>query len=163
MSPFWYSSKPYSMWLLVHSTTVTSPRTSFARRQTLASSQFDPRLTSNNNSGVNSFWSTQKQTPLTLWRGLRTINIRLANSKARIKPTAPLSVFDKENSMEFSLDFLHYLYNYYMVCALFSHAHHVTNHVTSLWHHVIWCLWLLVMWPWLCDYVTWHFPALPSV
>jgi len=57
--------------------------------------------------------------------------VRLANSKAGIKPTAPLSAFDKENSMEFSLDFLHYLYNYYMVCALFPHAYHVTHHVTS--------------------------------
>ena len=58
-------------------------------------------------------------------------NVRLANSKAGIKPTAPLSVFDKENSIEFLLDFLHYLYNYYIVCALFSHAYHVTHHVTS--------------------------------
>jgi len=33
--------------------------------------------------------------------------------------------------MEFLLDFLHYLYNYYMVCALFSHTHHVTHHMTS--------------------------------
>ena len=65
-------------------------------------------------------------------------NVRLANSKARIKPTAPLSAFDKENSMEFPLDFLHYLYNYYMVCALLSHAYHVT-------HHVMLCD---------CDYVT---------
>jgi len=31
--------------------------------------------------------------------------------------------------MEFPLDFLYYLYNYYIVCALFSHTHHVT-----LWH-----------------------------
>ena len=89
--------------------------------------------------------------------------VRVANSKAGIKPTAPLSAFDKENSIEFPLDFLHYLYNYYIVCALFSNAYHVTNHVTSLWHHVMWRLWLLVMWPWLCDYVTWHFPTLPSV
>ena len=58
-------------------------------------------------------------------------NVRLANSKAGIKPTAPLSAFDKENSIEFLLDFLHYLYNYYMVCALPSHAYHVTNHVIS--------------------------------
>jgi len=58
-------------------------------------------------------------------------SVRLANSKAKIKPTAPLSAFDKENSIEFLLDFLHYLYNYYMVCALSSHAYHVTNHVTS--------------------------------
>jgi len=32
--------------------------------------------------------------------------------------------------MKFLLDFLHYLYNYYMVCALLSHTHHVTCHVT---------------------------------
>jgi len=36
-----------------------------------------------------------------------------------------------ENSMEFLLDFLYYLYNYYMVCALFFYTHHVTHHVTS--------------------------------
>jgi len=65
----------------------------------------------------------------TLWH---IPGIRLANSKARIKPTAPLSAFDKENSIEFSLDFLHYLYNYYMVYALFSHTYHVTHHVTSM-------------------------------
>jgi len=33
---------------------------------------------------------------------------------------------DKKNSMEFLLIFLHYLYNYYMVCALSSHGSHVT-------------------------------------
>jgi len=49
---------------------------------------------------------------------------------AGIKPTALCSAFDKENLIEFPLDFLHYLYNYYMVCALFSHAYHVTRHVT---------------------------------
>jgi len=32
--------------------------------------------------------------------------------------------------MEFLLDFLYYLYNYYIVCALFFHTHHVTYHVT---------------------------------
>jgi len=36
--------------------------------------------------------------------------IRLANSKARIKPTAPLSAFDKENLIEFLLDLVHYIY-----------------------------------------------------
>jgi len=36
--------------------------------------------------------------------------IRLANSKAGIKPTAPLSVFDKKNSIEFPLDSVYYLY-----------------------------------------------------
>jgi len=39
-----------------------------------------------------------------------SVIVRLANSKAGIKPTAPLSVFDKENSIEFLLDFVHYLY-----------------------------------------------------
>jgi len=37
-------------------------------------------------------------------------NVRLANSKARMKPTAPLSAFDKKNSIEFPLDSVHYLY-----------------------------------------------------
>jgi len=40
----------------------------------------------------------------------RFINVRLANSKAGIKPTAPLSVFNKENSIEFPLDLVHYIY-----------------------------------------------------
>jgi len=41
---------------------------------------------------------------------LLPIIVRLANSKARIKPTAPLLAFDKENSIEFPLDSVHYLY-----------------------------------------------------
>jgi len=36
--------------------------------------------------------------------------VRLANSKAGIKPIAPLLAFDKENSIEFSLDSVYYLY-----------------------------------------------------
>ena len=40
----------------------------------------------------------------------RTLIVRVANSKAGIKPTAPLSAFDKENSIEFPLDSVHYLY-----------------------------------------------------
>jgi len=54
-----------------------------------------------------------------------------AKLQAGIKPTALRSAIDKENLIEFSLDFLHYLYNYYMVCVLFSHAYHVTHHVIS--------------------------------
>jgi len=38
------------------------------------------------------------------------LHVRLANSKAGIKPTASLSVFDKENLIEFPLDFVYYLY-----------------------------------------------------
>ena len=37
-------------------------------------------------------------------------SVRVANSKAGIKPTASLSAFDKENSIEFPLDSVHYLY-----------------------------------------------------
>jgi len=33
---------------------------------------------------------------------------------------------NKENSIEFLLFSVYYLYNYYMVCALLSHTHHVT-------------------------------------
>jgi len=33
---------------------------------------------------------------------------------------------DKKNSIEFPLDSVHYLYNYYMVCALLSYTYHVT-------------------------------------
>jgi len=33
--------------------------------------------------------------------------------------------------MEFLLFSVHYLYNYYMVCALLFHTYHVTHHVTS--------------------------------
>jgi len=70
-----------------------------------------------------------------------------AKLQARIKPTALCSAIDKENSIEFLLDFLHYLYNYYIVCVLLSYAYYVTYHVTS-------CdmmLWLPVMWLWPCD------------
>jgi len=44
---------------------------------------------------------------------VRKTDVRLANSKAGIKPTALLSALDKENSIEFPFDFLHYIYNYY--------------------------------------------------
>jgi len=54
-----------------------------------------------------------------------------AKLQARIKPTALCLVIDKENSIEFPLDFLYYLYNYYMVCVLLSHAYHMTYHVMS--------------------------------
>jgi len=57
---------------------------------------------------------------------IRREKCKEAKLQAGIKPTALCSVFDKENSIEFLLDFLHYLYNYYIVCAL-SHAYHVTH------------------------------------
>ena len=54
-----------------------------------------------------------------------------AKLQARIKPTALCLAIDKKNSIKFLLDFLHYLYNYYMVCALFSHAYYMTH---VMWH-----------------------------
>jgi len=36
--------------------------------------------------------------------------VRVAGLQAKIKPTALCSVFDKENSIEFPLDSVHYLY-----------------------------------------------------
>jgi len=42
--------------------------------------------------------------------GLLHPYVRLANSKAGIKPNAPLSVFDKKNSIEFPLNSVYYLY-----------------------------------------------------
>ena len=72
---------------------------------------------------------------------------KVAKLQARIKPTALCSAIDKENLIEFPLDFLHYLYNYYMVCALLSHTYHVTHHVIS--YDVT--LWLPVIWLWLYD------------
>ena len=59
-----------------------------------------------------------------MWEG---IFCKKAKLQAEIKPTALCSVIDKENSIESLLDFLHYLYNYYMVCALLSHTYHVTS------------------------------------
>ena len=84
---------------------------------------------------------------LVVWLAIDIADCKKAKLQARIKPTALCLAIDKENSIEFPLDFLHYLYNYYMVCALSSHAYHVTNHVTFMW----------------CDTVMWHFPTLHSV
>ena len=56
---------------------------------------------------VNQIWAQVMDLPPWVNNGP---NVRLANSKAGIKPTAPLSAFDKENSIEFPLDSVHYLY-----------------------------------------------------
>jgi len=49
-------------------------------------------------------------TTVTIYWTLYWTSVRVASFKAGIKPTAPLSAFDKENSIEFLLDSLHYLY-----------------------------------------------------
>ena len=92
-------------------------------------------------------------------RHRKLVHYKKAKLQARIKPTAFCSVINKENSIEFLLNFLYYLYNYYMVCALLSYAYHVIYHVTS---------WDVMLWLWSCDcdyvtLVTWYFPALPSI
>ena len=110
-------------------------------------------------------WNTQWQPQLTRCQTPRTtqnnrINqeklfIRLANSKAGIKPTAPLSAFDKENSIEFPLDFSTLLIQLlHGLCAIFPCLS------CDLSCDIMWC-----------DAVTsrhvtmtmWHFPTLPSV
>jgi len=78
------------------------------------------------------------------------------------KANCSLLVFDKENSIEFPLDLLHYIYNYYVAMLFISHGLHVTHQLTSLSHAVtpLWC-------DHFCDYchtfcdsvtITWYFP-----
>ena len=59
---------------------------------------------------------------------------------------------DKENLIEFPLDSVHYLYNYYIVCALLSYTYHMTLFSCDVTWPVIHYLW----------YVMWYFPALFS-
>ena len=52
---------------------------------------------------------------------------------------------DKENSIEFLLGSVYYLYNYYMVCVLLSHTHHVTpSYDITLWYSDMW-LWCIIL------------------
>ena len=51
---------------------------------------------------------------------------------SRNKVNCSLLVFDKENSIEFLLDFLHYIYNYYVAMLLISHGLHATHQLTFL-------------------------------
>ena len=55
---------------------------------------------------------------------------------SRNKANCFLLVFDKENSIEFPLDFLHYIYNYYVAMLFISHSLHATHQLTSLPHAV---------------------------
>jgi len=59
-----------------------------------------------------------------------------AKLQARIKPTALCSVIDKENSIEFPLDLLHYIYSYYMAMLFISYNLHITCQLTPLLHIV---------------------------
>ena len=59
-----------------------------------------------------------------------------AKLQAGIKPTALCSAIDKENSIEFLLNLLHYISNYYMAMLLISYGLHATHQLTSLSHIV---------------------------
>ena len=80
-------------------------------------------------------------------------NVRIASSRAGIKPTAPLSAFYKENSIVFPLYLLYYIYNYYCgyaPCLLQSSCYlsadfFVTCYDCNLWLHMT---------------VMWYFPML---
>ena len=98
-----------------------------------------------------------------LWHCL--CGCKKAKLQARIKPTVLCSAIDKENSIEFLLDLLHYIYNYYhgyAPCLPWSSCY------SSADFFVICCdcdLWLHVTWPFcdhchtFCDSVTviWYF------
>jgi len=59
---------------------------------------------------------------------------KVTKLQARIKPTALCSVIDKENLIEFPLDLLHYIYNYYVAMLLISYGLYVTRQLTPLLH-----------------------------
>jgi len=87
-------------------------------------------------------------------RGKGTIDHGLQGSVRTLDDVNPTRLSKRSQAvpLQFLLDFLHYLYNYYIVCALLSHTYHVIHHVTScditLWHPVMW-LWLV--WHLWCD------------
>ena len=83
-------------------------------------------------------------------------NVRIANSWARIKLTAPLLVFDKENSIEFLLNLLYYIYNYYC-----GYAPCLPQSSCPSGDFFVICHDFIVTWPF-CDSVTSHmiFPVL---
>ena len=65
------------------------------------------------------FWFTLSVCP-SVWGWNAIDNLcQKAKLHARIKLTALCSVFDKENSIEFLLDLLHYIYNYYVAMLLY--------------------------------------------
>jgi len=79
---------------------------------------------------------------------LPIISVRVANSKAEIKPTAPLSVFDKENSMEFSFNSLLLIHFTTVAMHLLSHSPHV---ILVMWHSVTVTCDLTI-----CDHLSHH-------
>ena len=93
------------------------------------------------------------------------LTIRIANSWAEIKPTAPLLAFDKENSIEFLLNLLHYIYNYHGYAPCLPQSSYplgdffVTYHDYDLWLHcdviILWLLSYLFVTLWL---LMWYFP-----
>ena len=76
----------------------------------------------------------------------RALLYKVAKLQAGIKPTTLCSVIDKENSIEFLLDLLHYIYNYYCgyaPCLPQSSCYSSANflvicHNCDLWPHVTW-------------------------
>ena len=64
---------------------------------------------------------------LTKKQFLEPAQCQRAKLHAGIKPTALCSAFDKENSIEFLLDLLYYIYNYYVAMLLYLHGLHVTS------------------------------------
>jgi len=64
------------------------------------------------------------------------VSMSVSQLLSQNKANCSLSAFDKENSIEFLLDFLHYIYNYYVAMLLISHGLYATCQLTSLPHAV---------------------------
>ena len=69
-------------------------------------------------------------------RDITSCDCKKAKLQARIKLTALCSVIDKENSIEFLLDFLHYIYNYYVAMLFDSYGLYATCQLTFLLYAV---------------------------
>jgi len=61
-------------------------------------------------------------------------NILVSQLLSWNKANCSLLVFDKENSIEFPLDLLYYIYNYYVAMLLIFYGFYVTYQQTSLSH-----------------------------
>ena len=64
--------------------------------------------------------------------------------------------------MEFLLDFVYYLYNYYMVCTLLSHSHYVILSCDITWLVILSCdiTWLVIVTCDTCDVTLSHTSSL---
>jgi len=92
---------------------------------------------------------------------LTTSMCQKAKLHARIKPTTLCSALDKENSIEFLLDLLYYIYNYYvamLLCFLWSLCYSLTDFPVTYCDCDFIVMWLFCdcCHTFFCDFVTCH-------